>query len=144
MFFKWRYNFSNDDPLFILLHLSPFTNCEDEISTLNPQQGPFTFLPVALTRNIHFLPAKQHKTAKQIVIPYVHNNFPDEYLFTNIYIQNITRLLHRLLLLLLSRLINHEIFSPMIRTTRNLAWGESETKCLRGNWKIFEEKIASG
>lgn len=113
MFFKWRYNFSNDDPLFILLHLSPFTNCEDEISTLNPQQGPFTFLPVALTRNIHFLPAKQHKTAKQIVIPYVHNNFPDEYLFTNIYIQNITRLLHRLLLLLLSRLINHEIFLPM-------------------------------
>lgn len=67
----------------VFIHLQ-IANGEDEISTLNPQQGPFTFLPVTLTRNIHFLLAKQHKTAKQIVIPYVRNNFPDEYRFTNI------------------------------------------------------------
>lgn len=67
----------------VFIHLQ-IANGEDEISTLNPQQGPFTFLPVTLTRNIHFLLAKQHKTAKQIVIPYVRNNFLDEYRFTNI------------------------------------------------------------
>lgn len=68
--FKRRFIF-----LCIYRHLQ-IANGEDEISTLNPQQGSFTFLPVTLTRDIHFLLAKQRKTANKSSS---HTfNFPDE------------------------------------------------------------------